>query len=65
MGWAADPEVLAWLSSPDNPPVRKPSARDLAEPRPAGPALEKLRTAGGWRTTSDSTTGTGGPAATG
>jgi hypothetical protein len=37
-----DPALLDWLSSPDNPPVRYLTARDLIEPRPADDTLIDL-----------------------
>jgi hypothetical protein len=45
MGWVCDPELLQWLSSPENAPVRYLTARDLVEPRPSDAALKKLRAA--------------------
>ena len=37
--------LLDWLSSPDNPPVRYLTARDLLEARPSSEVLEELRAA--------------------
>lgn len=36
------PELLDWLSSPDNPPVRYLTARDLIDPRPSDAELQEL-----------------------
>jgi len=36
-------ELVEWLSSPDNPPVRYLTARDLVEPTPSNTALGDLR----------------------
>jgi len=38
-----DSALLEWLSSPDNPPVRYLTARDLLEPRPSAHSLQELR----------------------
>jgi hypothetical protein len=35
--------TLEWLSSPDNPPVRYLTARDLLHPRPSAATLDELR----------------------
>jgi len=40
-----DGALVAWLSSPDNPPVRYLTARDLVEPRPSAATLAGLRRA--------------------
>ena len=38
-----EPELIVWLSSPDNPPVRYLTARDLIEPPPATGTLAGMR----------------------
>lgn len=38
-----DPDLVEWLSSPDNPPVRYLTARNLLERRPAPSRLRELR----------------------
>ena len=38
-------QLLHWLSSPDNPPVRYLTARELVNPRPPAAELESLRAA--------------------
>lgn len=45
MSWVGDPELLAWLSSPENAPVRYLAARDLTQPPSSAAALKKLRAA--------------------
>jgi hypothetical protein len=38
-----DPDLLEWLSSSDNPPIRYLTARDLVEPHPSADMLARLR----------------------
>ncbi len=39
----SDQELIDWLSSPNNPPIRYLTARDLLKPRPSPETLSQLR----------------------